>query len=67
MHQVQEYLRHADISTSVNTYGHLDIRDRTITGNQLCKILIHKPDNAIILEVLLEMVLFAFQNGIKKY
>jgi len=39
MHQVQEYLRHADISTTVNTYGHLDIRDRTNTGNQLCRIL----------------------------
>lgn len=39
MHQVQEYLRHADISTTVNTYGHLDIRDRTNTGNELCKIL----------------------------
>jgi len=39
MHQVQEYLRHSDISTTVNTYGHLDIGDRTSTGNQLCKIL----------------------------
>jgi integrase len=39
MYQVQEYLRHADISTTINTYGHLDIRDRTNTGNRLCEIL----------------------------
>lgn len=44
MHQVQEYLRHSDISTTVNIYGHLDIKDRINTGNQLCRILIPEQE-----------------------